>query len=104
MHLVETIRVERLVWTAQNVRYVRRHRGSIGAVEAVLAKAPRYFLNKAGRTATHVMIGPDSRGRMWTIPILEKEPLAWMPVNCWPSTRTEIRLYQSLEADNDETR
>ena len=37
------IEVSALRWTRENVRHVRRHGGSVAAVEAVLLNAPRYF-------------------------------------------------------------
>ena len=96
---MEDIHVEQLKWTSENVRHVRRHGGSAAAVEAVLATSPLFFLNREGHEASHVMIGPDYRGKFWTIALLHVSGREWMPITGWPSKRKELRLYQETKGE-----
>ena len=43
------------------------------------------------------MIGPDARGRFWTIAIDYLSDGQAMPVTAWPSKRSQIKRYEEEE-------
>lgn len=49
------------------------------------------------RSGTHLMIGPDSGGRHWTIVVVEvdAEHGVWRPITGWPSTQKEIDAWHA---------
>jgi hypothetical protein len=48
------------------------------------------------RSGTHLMIGPDSTGRLWTIVVVEVDQEAgrWRPITGWPSTAKETEAWR----------
>lgn len=64
----------------------------------VFLGTPVYAVNvpSATRSGTHQMIGPDTRGRCWTIIMYEvdSDRHIWRPITGWPSTRREKSLWQ----------
>ena len=85
-----------LVWTSRTVQHIRRHGGSVRICREVIATSPKFFL-QTGRRASHLMIGPDASGRLWTIALDKLNEYQVMPVTAWPSKRSEINRYE--EAD-----
>jgi hypothetical protein len=51
--------------------------------------------NLAGRSASHLMIGPDQGGTMWTVCIVEvpRKPGLWRAFNAWPADDDEKDWY-----------
>ena len=49
------------------------------------------------RSGSHLMIGPDARGRFWTIAIDYLSDGQAMPVTAWPSKRSQIKRYEEEE-------
>lgn len=80
------IEVNDLDWDHQNVEHIARHDVGPMEVEFVLGNEPRFFLNKPGRSATHVMVGEDQWGRVLFVPILCVEwPTKWRVISAWES-------------------
>lgn len=82
----------------------RRHlrdRGRIdeNLITEVWAGDPVFAVNPpmAGRSGTHLMIGPDALGTSWTIVIVctDETNSAWRPITGWKSTNKELRTWQS---------
>ncbi len=77
-----------------NLAHCARHEVTPVVVTDVSKRSPLFFLNDPGKTGTHVMIGPDTNDRFWTIIIAPASDAgAWKPITGWPSTNTEIRRY-----------
>jgi hypothetical protein len=62
----------------------------------VLAGKPRFF-RQEDRTASHQMIGPDGRGRMWTVAIRYLGEGRAAPITAWPAKRQQIRRYEEAQ-------
>jgi len=60
----------------------------------VLCGTPEFFANQPGHTASHVMIGPDEQGTMWTIAILPLVAARWRPITGYESEHGDIELYR----------
>ena len=67
--LVVELDVRELKWDWRNARHGAKHTLQPYIGDAVLLGNPKFFLNKPGRAATHLMIGPDRIGKIWTIGI-----------------------------------
>jgi hypothetical protein len=72
------------------------HGVPIRAVHQVLYGRPKYRKNKKNRAASHVMIGPDRGGAMWTIAIRETDyqPGLWRVINGWRAEDTDKDWYR----------
>lgn len=61
----------------------------------------RLFQNRPGRAASHLMIGPDATGRLWTIALvqIDDELALWRPVTGWPSAgnKKEVEAWRAAE-------
>jgi hypothetical protein len=83
-------------WDARNSEHAARHDVTPRLVLEIAANAPRVFPNSgAGRSGSHLMIGPDGGGRLWSIVLLRISDGYWRPITGWPSTNTEIARYGS---------
>jgi hypothetical protein len=77
----------------QNVEHFARHDVTPDDVFAVLRNGALFFDGLPGRTATHVMIGGDDRGRVLYVAILGTDkPDIWKPISGWES-RVARRLF-----------
>lgn len=65
--------------------------------EEVFASRPRFFDNLPGRQANYWMIGPDARGRLWTVSLLVREDGRAFPINAWPSKPQQVRRYEEAQ-------
>ncbi len=66
----------------------------------VLLGEPRFFVEaRPNRSGTHLMIGPSSAGRSWTIVLVETDQAerVWRAITGWPSTEKEKRLWQDAD-------
>ena len=60
----------------------------------VWTNAPRYFRNKRGRSATHLMIGPTFGGRMLTVPLAPTaQDDVWRPATAYDATTGDRKRY-----------
>ncbi len=84
-----SITVDDLEWDDDNERECRDHGFSPEIALEVLMGPVRFFPNKPRRTGTHMMIGPDSTQRCWTIPIVPTSTQGrWRPITgIQPQTR-----------------
>ena len=75
-----------LDWNDEIVAHIARHQITSEDVEYALTNAPRFFQNLPGRSATHVMVGTDQKGRVLYVPILcLEEPGIWRVISAWES-------------------
>lgn len=83
-------------WDDANLDYLARRGITRRIVRQVAEEAPLFRKNKAGRSASHLMIGPDQGGKLWTICILEVElqPVVWRAFNGWSSDEKDIAWYR----------
>jgi hypothetical protein len=88
-------------WDETNLRHLAERHPELARhprriVRQVWDTEPRYRANKAGRTATHQMIGPDYGGSMWTFCIMEVflEPGLWRVITGWAAEQPEIDWYR----------
>jgi hypothetical protein len=88
------IEVEAFEWD-DNEEHLARHGLTLEVVEQVRDNAPRFFANLPGRTASHVMIGPDLSGSFCYVAIMATaRPGVW-PITGWRLGRRAPRLYNS---------
>ncbi|MBA2609126.1 MAG: hypothetical protein H0U92_09320 [Actinobacteria bacterium] len=82
-------------WDDGNIAYLGRRGLSRKLVRQVALGAPRLRRNLKGRAATHLMIGRDDGGQIWTICIVEvtNSPGVWRAFNGWPSDDEEKAWY-----------
>lgn len=67
-------------------------------VLSVLEATPKVFRNRRGRSATHILIGPDSHGIILSIPILPTHVRGrWRPVTAWRSGPTDIARWRKAK-------
>jgi len=52
---------------------------------------------RVGRSGTHLMIGQESSGRVWSIAVLlvDDELDIWRPITGWRSTRREKKTWRA---------
>jgi hypothetical protein len=80
-------------WDDDNTSHLARHDVVPADVEAAYANDPLFLQNVPEQTATHVMIGPDARGRILFVAILKTETNGiWRAITSWES-RAARRLY-----------
>jgi hypothetical protein len=87
------LEVGELEWDEENEAH-SRHGATPGVCASVLSNRPKLFANKANRTGTHMMIGPDGSGRLWTVVLLRLGGGRFRPITGWPSTGKEIQRYR----------
>jgi len=82
---------------ARNSGHFQVHGVDTNLIYDVLAGEPIFFGNPPAdnRSGTHLMIGPASDGRFWTIVIvMTHEPGVWRPITGWPSTTKEMTTWR----------
>ncbi len=80
-------------WDADNLEHFEQ-RGSPDIVLQVYDDEPKFYRNRSQRATTHLMIGQDISGRLWTIAMTRLADNRWRPVTCWPSKLSEKRRYE----------
>lgn len=90
------IKVWEFDWDEENLTHCELHEVTPELAQEVMNASPMFFLNRPGKTGTHIMIGPDANRRFWTIILLETPTEGlWRPITGWPSTNTEIAWYNA---------
>jgi len=89
----DPVRADDLVWHSETLKKIRRHGGSVRTCIEVKNGRPKFF-RQSGRTGSHKMVGPDRKGRFWTIIIDYLGGGRAEPITAWPSTRKQIRQYE----------
>ena len=79
------IDISGLDWDDENVDHIARHEVEPADVEFVLANAPLFFRNLPGRSATHVVVGWDSKDRALFVPVLQVGPDKWRVITAFES-------------------
>ena len=73
---------------------------TLSIIIQVAANEPLLFADlNPEHSGSHRMIGPDDTGRFWTIVVLDKGDDVFRPITGWPSTNSQIRIYN--EASNE---
>ncbi len=81
----------------RNLAHMRRKPGlDANRVWEVWVGEPVVFMNREGRSGTHMMVGPDAVGRVWTVilVLVDDEVGLWRPITGWPSVRKEIEAWR----------
>jgi hypothetical protein len=87
--------VNELVFDALNeVKFADRGISPIDVLE-ILDQEPRFFINKRGRRASHVMVGPTKAGRLLVVPIEDWGRGIWRPVTAFDANPWQARRYRS---------
>lgn len=90
------IDVASLFFDDENESKLARHWITAAEVQEVHDKWPRYYENRAGRRASHVMVGPTRTGRLLVVPIEEWGwPGHWRPVTAFEATPNQVARYRS---------
>lgn len=94
----DDIDVGSLDWDDENRAHIASHGVAREDVEFALANSPWFFRNLSGRSATHIMIGRDAKGRVLYVPLLhvESPDAVWRVISAWES-RFARRLYPGQE-------
>ena len=87
--------VYELVFDALNeMKFADRGISPIDVLE-VLDQEPRFFVNKRGRRASQVMVGPTIGGRLLVVPIEDWGRAIWRPVTKFDANAWQARRYRS---------
>jgi hypothetical protein len=88
--------IEEWEWDDANLGYLRRCGAGRRQVLQVAGERPRFRRNRRGRSASHLMIGPDFGGAMWTFCItpVSGRPGVWRAFNVWQASDEERRWYE----------
>jgi len=88
--------IEEWEWDEDNIEHLANRGITPELVEEVWLEAPKYAQNLPDRAASHLMVGPDPGGAMWTICILQvaDDPATWRAITGWPSSRQQINWYR----------
>lgn len=87
--------VNELVFDALNEEKFADHGITLLDVLEVLDQEPRFFTNRRGRRASHVMVGPTIAGRLLVIPIEDWGHGIWRPVTAFEASAWQVRRYRS---------
>lgn len=93
------IEVAELEFDDHNRRHLRdRGRLDESVIIEVWAGDPVFAQNLPApeRSGTHLMIGPDVVGDLWTVVLVcvDEDAGIWRPITGWPSKRKEVQLWQ----------
>jgi hypothetical protein len=94
--------LEEWLWDDGNLWKAADHGYSPRKVDEVSSNKPKFRENLKGRAATHQMVGPDSRDRLWTFCIVQVEDGLWRTVTGWPSTPQESKWFEEGEGAGHE--
>ena len=92
--------VQLLLFDDENEAKFEAHGVTASEVQQVFDKWPRYYRNRPGRRATHVMVGPTRHGDLLVVPI---EPIGtfgdvedgvWRPVTAFWATPGQAARYR----------
>lgn len=87
--------VRELAFDAVNEAKFAAHGVTIIDILDVLDLEPRFFMNRRGRRASHVMLGPTGSGRVLVVPIEDWSRGVWRPVTAFEANTWQIRRYRS---------
>lgn len=89
-------------WDTANVRHIlidSPHGITPERCNRLRDDAPRIFPARQGpgRSASHMVVARDEDERFWTLIVDFRGRGLWRPITGWPSTRSEIRLYNEVD-------
>jgi hypothetical protein len=87
--------VQELVFDPVNEAKLADHRVTIVEVLEILDLEPRFFVNRRGRRASHLMVGPATSGRMVVVPIEDWGRGVWRPTTAFEANEWQVRRYRS---------
>jgi hypothetical protein len=91
----DDITVDGWYFDEENTMHIALHFLEPADILAAWRAHPLYFRNLPGRTATHVMVGEDSKGRLLYAVILETDTIGmWKVISAWES-RFVRRLWRN---------
>ena len=88
-------------WDTANQSHLARYRVTPEVVREVASVEPEFFLNEGGGSGTHMMIGPDESGHLYTIILLEIGSDLWRPITGWSSDGPERAMYRQERLRHD---
>lgn len=83
-------------WDDNNIEHLAAHGITPELIEdEIWLEAPKFNANRRGRAASHLMVGPDRGGEMWTICIVQvdDDPATWRVITGWKSKLREQTWY-----------
>lgn len=90
------IDVAALVFDDENEAKFKANKVSVDEVQQVWAKWPRYYVNRPGRRASHVMVGPTRHGRNLVVPIERwGSEDVWRPTTAFAASPSQVSRYRS---------
>ena len=87
--------VNELVFDAVNEEKFAGRGISLLDVLEVVDREPRFFINRRGRRASHVMVGPTLGGRLLVVPIEDWGRGVWRPITAFEANAWQARRYRS---------
>jgi hypothetical protein len=87
--------VQELVFDAVNETKLAVHGVTVIEVLEILDLEPRFFENRRGRRASHVMVGPTVSDRVLVVPIEDWGRGVWRPTTAFVASRWQVRRYRS---------
>jgi hypothetical protein len=88
------IDVDYLLFDDRNEAKFGANNVSLFEVQDVFDRYPRFYVNRPGRRASHVMLGPTRDGRMLVVPIQDDGDGVWRPVTAFEPTPRQTARYR----------
>jgi hypothetical protein len=86
-----------------NVQHIDRHDVTVEDVYEVLHNAPTFFADRPDANASHIMLGPNLRGRFLHVAMVQTmDDGIWYVVTAnWLARRRGERLYERHKGDDE---
>lgn len=88
------IDVAGLVFDDENEAKFAGHRITLTEVQEVFDNAPRFYVNRPDRRASHVMLGPTFEDRVLLVPIEAWPNDLWRPVTAFEPSPQQEGVYR----------
>lgn len=88
--------IELWEWDDGNIEHLATHGITPELIEdEIWLEAPKFNANRSDRAASHLMVGPDRGGQLWTICIVQvdDDPATWRAITGWRSKPREQGWY-----------
>lgn len=88
--------IEAWEWDDANIAHLDAHGITPEMIEdEIWAEAPKFITNRHNRSASHLMVGPDRSGSLWTVCIIQvgAHSGVWRAITGWPSKPREAAWY-----------
>lgn len=89
----ENVFVKDFEFDERNIRHLAKHGVTPEFVWLIWFDQPVFVWNRPPHSASHLMIGMDPLGVLWTIALtlVEYESGTWRPITCFPTEREDER-------------